>query len=112
VPHYAPLEVKRLAADPKARRLTRAAFDGCAALGLDPDVVWDTLLETDSQSCRFIKTLKSDQRPGELLDVYDALVDTHQVYLKLKIVQTRDQPPKILVVLSFKRNEYYERSMR
>ena len=108
MPYHAPPEVKRLAADPKARRLTRSAFDGCLALGLDPGVVWEVLQEVHSASCRFIKTLESDQRPGEFLDVYDALVEAHHVYVKLKIVQTNDQAPQILVVLSFKRNEHYD----
>ena len=108
MPHYDPDEVRSLAADHRARRLTRSASEGCLGLGLDPDVIWDTLGVIDGPECRFVKTLDSDKRPGEKLDVYDALVDARQVYVKIKVVKNANNPPKLLVVLSFKRNEYYD----
>lgn len=110
-PHYKPEEVRKLAADPAARRVTRVALDGCLDLGFLPDVIWEALAELDGPECQFIKTVDSDKRPGEKLDVYDALVCGTQVYVKIKIVQTNELS-KLLVVLSFKRNTYYDRTMR
>lgn len=107
-PHYPPADVKSLAGQPAARRLTRSAIDGCLSLGMPPEVIWETLAALDEPDCRFIKTLDSDQRPGEKLDVYDALVGGQPVYVKIKIVKTNAEPPRLLVVLSFKRNEYYD----
>lgn len=110
-PCYDRREVQQLASDASARRLTRTALDGCLELGLASDVVWETLGALNSPECRFIKTLDSEQRAGEKLDVYDALVCGHQVYVKIKIVQVNGES-KLLVVLSFKRNEYYDRNVR
>lgn len=90
----------------------RTALEGCLELGFDPELVWETLAGVGGCACRFIKTLDSDRRPGEMLDVYDALVEGQQVYVKLKIVKTNAQPDRILAVLSFKRNEFYERTLR
>jgi hypothetical protein len=112
VAHYECDEVRRLAADPNARRLTRSALDGCLALGFDPEIIWETLAGVGGKDCLFIKTLDSDKRPGEKLDVYDALVESIQVYLKLKIVQNHAYSPRLLVILSFKRNEFYDRTLR
>jgi hypothetical protein len=75
-----------------------------------PDVVWETLANVNGPNCRFIKTVDSDKRPGEKLDVYDALVDSQPIYVKIKITKTHDSS-KILVVLSFKKNEYYDRNV-
>jgi hypothetical protein len=112
VPHYDPEEVRALAASSIARRLTRSALDGCLSLGMAPDVVWETLAGVDSAHCRFVKTIDSDRAPGEKLDVFDALVDGQPIYLKLKIVKSDGEPPRLLVILSFKRNEYYDRNLR
>lgn len=106
-PRYDPGEVRKLACDPRARRLTRTAVAGCLALRLPLDVIWETLAALDDAKCEFIKTLDSDKRPGEKLDVYDALICGTQVYIKIKIAQSHELP-KLLVVLSFKRNTYYD----
>ena len=106
-PQYDLSEVRKLAADPAARRLTRVALDGCLDLGFPLDVIWETLAALGASGCKFIKTLDSDKRPGEKLDVYDALVCGTQVYIKIKIVQN-NETSKMLVVLSFKRNTYYD----
>jgi hypothetical protein len=110
-PRYSVAEVRLLAADPSARRLTRSAVDGCLELGLAQDLVWETLAGVGSADCRFIKTVDSDKRLGEKLDVYDALVCGKPVYVKIKVFQTIESS-KLLVVVSFKRNEYYDRNVR
>ena len=46
-----------------------------------------------------------------MLDVYDALVERQQVYVKVKIVKTHAHPPRIVTRSSFKRNEYHERTV-
>ena len=108
---HLPDEVSRLAGEPLTRRLTRAALNGCLELGLSPDLIWEVLASVGGPECRFIKTLDSDLRANEKLDVYDALVAGQPVYVKIKIVKA-EAPERLLVVLSFKRNEYYERNMR
>ena len=105
-PHYLPSTVRSLCTDPSKRRITRSALETCGILGIAPEIVWETLAEVDGVNCRFIKTVNSEKRPGEMLDVYDAAVQDQQIYIKIKVVNLGDEG--ILVVLSFKRNEYYD----
>ena len=112
MPAYPAEQVRRLAALPGSRRALRAALDGCAMMGWSVDVVWETLHGVGEQNCQFVKSVDSDKRPGEKLDVYDAIVEGREVYIKVKIVPGNSNEQSLLVVLSFKRNEYYERNMR
>lgn len=106
-PHYDPELVAQLAGQEATRAITLVASDGCANLGLTNDDVWSILRALSGPACRFYKSMTSDQRPDEILDVYDVWVDNTPIYLKFKIILTHDGTRQIVVVLSFKRNEHF-----
>ena len=106
-PHYDPKLVAHLADHEDTRAITIVASDGCASLALTNEDVWSILGDLAGPACRFYKTMQSDQRPEDILDVYDVWIDNTPIYLKFKIIQTHDGARQIVVVLSFKRNEHF-----
>jgi hypothetical protein len=106
-PHYDPAVVAELAATEETRAITLVASDSCAELGLADEDVWEVLLDLNASHCRFYKSMPSNQRPDEMLDVYDVWVRDIPIYLKFKITTSRDRSQRVVVVLSFKRNEHF-----
>ena len=99
-PAYAPDAVRAILADPDRCFVTHAAEDGCYALGLFAADIWEAMAELDQPRCEFYKQLPSDDRPGEIFDVYHVLIGLTIIYLKFKIVKSKNGQD--VVVVSFK----------
>jgi hypothetical protein len=106
-PTYDPTLVAVLAADERTRAITIRARNDCAGMGLTTDAVWNALQDLHGAGCRFHKSMPSDDRPEDLFDVYDVFVEQLPVYLKFKITSEAAGDNRIVVVVSFKRNEQY-----
>jgi len=87
-------------ADPSRCFVTHSAEDGCYSLGLVVGDIWAAMAELDQPRCEFYKQLPSDDRPGEVFDVYHVLVGLVIVYLKFKIKKMKNGQD--VVVVSFK----------
>lgn len=99
-PHYAPSLIRKLAEGIATRAITREAEDGCYALGLTLEDVWQALCELEAPRCRFYKSMPSDRRAGDYFDVYHVTLAPHVIYLKFRVKTYRDG--REVVVVSFK----------
>jgi len=104
-PAYDIQSVRELASNVATREITLSAEDGCYELGLTLGDVWAALGDLGNANCRYYKSMPSDKRPEDIFDVYELFIGPNAIYLKFKIANR--QSGRVLVVVSFKRNEHY-----
>jgi hypothetical protein len=63
-------------------RVTRIAFDGAAALGLDGSDIEDCVLQLSDRD--FYKTMPAESGRGQMQDVYRPTYNGIAIYLKLQ----------------------------
>jgi len=93
-PHYPLSTVKALVADASTRCITRTAFEGAAALGIDRHGIVAAVLALKPKNFYKSMTVTDDSRTWQ--DVYHASHADISLYIKVQVVEGKG------VIISFK----------